>query len=144
MAIVVCIAVVALIGFIYFVAKYKLSGLFGYISFIGFTAILWLALKGIGITISIEGIVAIVVMLIANYMWINYILKRISKDENVKQVIKESYIHYTYILIPLAIIAVVFTFTRWTVISSIGMVMVWALMIMFIYQYAITKVLLDK
>ena len=52
------------------------------------------------------------------------------------------HINFSGILIPLAIIAVTFTFMNWTPIISIGMIMFWGLVIFAIYNLIFTRTLL--
>ena len=46
--------------------------------------------------------------------------------------------------IPIFIISIVFVFIRWTKISTFGMTMFWGLFLSIIYNYVVTKNMLEK
>lgn len=141
-AIYTLVAIIA-IALVYLCVKYKANGIALSISYIGYIALVLLILRYTNVTIAFETIVASLILLIVNYMFIKNILGKQQKEMNIAQNIKQTYIKYTSILLPLLIIGVVFAFINWTAISSIGMVIFWGLIIMFIYNYIITKCLLS-
>lgn len=134
---------VIVIALIYVCIKYKANGIFLSISYIGYIALVLLVLRYTNVMIAFETIVASLILLIVNYMFIKSILSKQQKEGNVTEALKQTYMKYVSILLPLLIVAVVFTFMNWTAISSIGMVIFWGLIIMFIYNYIITKCLLS-
>lgn len=134
---------VIVIALIYLCIKYKANGVLLSISYIGYIALVLLALRYTNVVIAFETIAAGLILLIANYMFIKNMLSKQQKEENITESLKQTYIKYTSILLPILIVAVVFTFINWTAISSIGMVMFWGLVIMFIYNFVITKCLLN-
>lgn len=134
---------IIVIALIYVCIKYKTNGIFLSISYIGYIALVLLVLRYTNVMIAFETIVASLILLIVNYMFIKSILGKQQKEGNVTEAIKQTYMRYVSILLPILIVAVVFTFINWTAISSIGMVMFWGLIIMFIYNYIITKCLLS-
>ena len=113
------------------------------ISYIGYVALVLLALRYTNVAIAFETIVAGLILLIVNYMFIKSILTKQQKEINIAENLKQTYLKYTSILLPLLIVGVVFTFMNWTAISSIGMVIFWGLIIMFIYNYIIANCLLS-
>lgn len=144
--IVICtILVILAIGLIYLCIKYKANGVLLSISFIGYIAILLITLRYTNVVISLEAIVAMIALLIANYMFIKTILNKSQNNElSKKDIIKQTYIRYASILLPLLIIASVFTFIKWLPIASIGMIMFWGLIIGFVYNYLVMNILLDE
>ena len=144
--IVICtIFVILIIGLIYLCIKYKANGVLLSISFIGYIAILLITLRYTNVIISLEAIVAMVALLIANYTFIKTILNKSQQNElSKKDIIKQTYIRYASILLPLLIIAIVFTFIKWLPIASIGMIMFWGLIIGFVYNYLVMNILLDE
>lgn len=138
----ILIAVIVIV-LIHVCIKYKTNGMVLSISYIGYIALVSLILRYTNVPIAFETIVAGLVLLIVNYMFINNILSAQKKGLNIAEILKQTYIKYTSILLPLLIVGVVFTFINWTAISSIGMVMFWGLVIMFIYNFIITKCLLS-
>ena len=141
-AIYTLIAIIA-IALIYLCIKYKVNGIVLSISYIGYMALVLLVLRYTNVTIAFETIVASLVLLIVNYMFIKNILSKQQKETNIAENLKQTYIKYTSILLPLLIVGIVFTFINWTAISSIGTLIFWALIIILIYNYIITKCLLS-
>lgn len=131
------------IALIYLCIKYKANGIALSISYIGYIALVLLTLRYTNVPIAFETIVVAIVLLVVNYMFIKSILTKQQKEQNINEILKQTYIKYTSIVLPLLIIGVVFAFINWTVISSMGMVMFWGLIIMFIYNYITTKCLLS-
>ena len=132
-----------IIALIYLCVKYKANGVVLSISYIGYVALVLLALRYTNVAIAFETIVAGLILLIVNYMFIKSILTKQQKEINIAENLKQTYLKYTSILLPLLIVGVVFTFMNWTAISSIGMVIFWGLIIMFIYNYIIANCLLS-
>lgn len=132
-----------IIALIYLCVKYKANGVVLSISYIGYVALVLLALRYTNVAIAFETIVASLILLIVNYMFIKSILTKQQKEINIAENLKQTYLKYTSILLPLLIVGVVFTFMNWTAISSIGMVIFWGLIIMFIYNYIIANCLLS-
>lgn len=144
--IVIIILSMIAVALIYLCVRYKTNGLLASISYIGFMGVLLIVLRYTNVVISLEGIMGMIVILIANYVFTNYVLNKMKKNKELSnsQIIKETFMHYVWILLPLLIIAVVFTFIKWTPVASIGMIMFWGLVILFVYNYIITKTLLEK
>lgn len=134
---------IILVALAHLVIKYKSIGLLSSISYIGFIATILIVLRYTNVIISLESIVAIILILILNYYVIKYILENINKNAlNVKEIIKQVYIKYISIFIPLLIIAVTFAFAEWIPLLSIGMIMFWGLVVIAIYNYTFTQALL--
>lgn len=131
LAVVIAIAVAIII----LVIRFKMNGLLAGISFIGFTAIYNILLKYTNVTLSIQGIFGIAIILVLAYIFINMMLTKIknSKEEMTKEEInksiKESYKEFFIKIIPICIAIVVFCFTNWMPISSLGMVMFWGIVL---------------
>lgn len=127
------------IGLIYLIIKYKKLGILSLITFIGYIALMLIVLRGIpNIEISIGGICAIALSIIINYV-INIItLNSLKEIDDEKYAFKKAMIKVTKIIIPVFIISIVFTFCR----MSFGTVMLWALAIIVLYHYLITRTLI--
>lgn len=136
---------VTVIGLIALCIRYKANGVFASISFIGFIGAILLITRYANVIISAEAIISLIIVAVLNYILINYILKQIKQTElDVKESVSKGYLRYLSILFPVLIISVVFTFSEWTAISSIGMIMFWGLIIMYAYNYLILKPMLSK
>ena len=144
----IAIGIVLLIGFIILIARYRVNGLLSTIAFIGLISLYLLVIRYTNVSISIQGIVGIIVTIILNYIFINKILSTIKKSEDskklatVKEGIKESYKEFFIKLIPICISVIVFCFISWTTISSFGMVMFWGITLIALYNYLITATML--
>lgn len=133
-----------IIGMIYLIIKYKQNGFFAGISFVGFIALILLVVRYTNVTVSFESIVAMIAILISGYSLLVYMLRQLINSNSVKiEAIKETYKYFASILFPLLIIAVVFTFTHWLPIASVGMLLFWGVAILYIYSYICIELLLD-
>lgn len=144
----ICIYVVialALIALLYLCVKYKANGLLLSISYIGYVAFLLITIRYTNVVISLESIIIIIALLAINYMFITYILKKLQEKElSIGEVIIKTYVRYTSILVPILLMAIAFSFVTWLPVASIGMVMFWGLIIMFIYNYIVITALLKQ
>ena len=127
-AVIIVVTVIALIALIVLFIRYKSNGLLAIISYVGLVSILLLTIRYTNVVLSIEGIAAIFVILVMNYVFENKILMSI-KDMVIK-------------IIPIAILAITFCFMGWIPTSSFGMVMFWGITLIIIYNLLVTKNLL--
>lgn len=123
------------ISLIYFVIKLKLKGILAAILQIGYVALLLLTLRYTNVVISLEGMVGIIVGVILNYMFIYTAFKNIKN-----YFIKDTMAKFAIRLIPIYIIAIVFTFNRFSNIASLGMTLVWSLINLYIYNLIFTNI----
>ena len=136
------IAAILLVIFIVFTIKYKTKGLLASISYIGFIALLSLLLRYTNVSISIEGIGAIILVLLINLKLNQMILSKIKKIDFVNEAIVSSYKELFLKLVPIMIITLVFCFSGWSNLSSFGMIMFWGFILIAAYNACITKTLL--
>ena len=137
------LVIIAFVALIYLCIKYKVNGILLSISYIGYIALLLIVLRYTNVMLSIDSIAGFVVLLIANYMFIQYVLNGLSKNINKKELLKLTYLRYIYILLPILLIGIVFTFINWIQIASLGMVLFWGIIVMLIYNYITINVLID-
>ncbi len=133
------IAGILAVSLIYFVIKLKQKGVLAVILQIGYIALLLLTLRYTNVVISLEGIVGILVGAIINYMFLYYAFKNIENNY-----IKETMAKFAVRLIPIYIIAIVFTFDRFSNIASLGMTLVWSLIILYVYNLIFTQVTIKE
>ena len=139
----VCLSIiVATIGMIYLIIRYKEKGIFTSISLIGYIAVLLLVLRYTNVVITIDGIVAIILSTLLNYLLLIKLLSYIEKKENAKEAFNSAIIRFLLNIIPVAIIAIVFTFNSWLPVFSFGMVMFWGILVNIAYNFIITRTLL--
>lgn len=134
------------IGLIVLIIRYKSNGLLGAISYVGLAALFVLIIRYTNVVLSIEGIFAIAIILLLNYIFVNKLLAKLKqnevKKENVKQAIKETYKEFFIKIIPICIMVITFCFIKWIPISSFGMVMFWGIALIAIYHISVTNSLL--
>lgn len=123
---------------------YKMNGFLGAISYVGLFSLLMLLIRYTNVVLSIEGLVAVALVLILEYIFINRILNKIKQESKgkisraiIKEAIKEIYKEFFITIIPIAIAIITFCFAKWTSISSFGMVMFWGIVLIAIYNFGI-------
>ena len=138
------VVAITIIALVILVLKYKARGLIAAIAFIGFVALDLLLVRYTNVTISLESIVAIIMTLFINYIAIYGLVKIQETDIELK---KKAYANeFKSIIIkfiPIFIVAVIFVFMGWTKISTFGMTMFWGLLLSIVYNYVLTKNMLD-
>ena len=136
------VAVILLVIFVLFTIKYKVKGLLVSISCIGFIALLSLLLRYTNVSISIEGIGAIMLTILIDLKLNQSILSKIKTMDVVNEATANSYKDIFIQLIPIMIISLVFCFSGWANLSSFGMIMFWGLILIAVYNVTVTKTLL--
>lgn len=136
------VAALITIVFIIFIVKYKSKGLLASISCVGFIALFLLLLRYTNVTLSIEGIGAIILTMIIYLKLNQMILSKTKIMDVVNEAVKVTYKDLFLKLVPVMIITVVFCFSGWTNLSSFGMIMFWGLALLALYNVIVTKTLL--
>ena len=141
MYVVIAIVIVALVVLI---IKYKTVGLLASISYIGFVGLELLLIRYTNVTISLESIVAGIILLAVNYLITYRLIKVHETDSELKKKVYSNEFKSIIIKsIPIFIIAIIFVFMKWTKIATFGMFMFWGLLLSIIYNYIVTKDMLD-
>ena len=130
------------IGMLYLIIRYHSKGLLTAISLIGYIALLLLTIRYTNVTISIIGLVGIVVSVIINYIFVLHLLKKTEEIESIKMAYTEVMKSFLRIMLPIIIIAIVFTFSTHLAIFSFGMVMFWGIVLDWIYNLVVTRTFL--
>ena len=141
MYVVIAIVIVALVVLI---IKYKSVGLLASISYIGFVGLELLLIRYTNVTISLESIVAGIILLAVNYLITYRLIKVHETDSELKKKVYSNEFKSIIIKsIPIFIIAIIFVFMKWTKIATFGMFVFWGLLLSIIYNYIVTKDMLD-
>ncbi len=119
---VIVFVIIILVVSIALIIKFKLKGLVSSILAIGFISILSLIARYTGVYITVNAIITFVCMVILNYVFMVLFLLALGKTENRKEAFLEAIKKYYLAIIPVCVIAIVFTFISNIVISSIGMI----------------------
>ena len=122
--------------------RYKTNGLLASISYIGLSALLLLLIRYTNTVLSLEGIFAIVIVFIMNYVITNKLLKKIKETPDGNKAIKETYKDFFIKLIPIIIMSLAFCFAKLVTFVSFGNVMFWGVTLIIIYNFFITGTLL--
>lgn len=138
----IIIAVIILVIFVIFTIKHKTKGLLASISCIGFISILLLLLRYTNVNISIEGIGAIILVMIINLRVNQLILSKTKTMNIVDEAVVNTYKDVFLKLVPVIIITLVFCFAGVSNLSSFGMIMFWGLLLIAVYNVIVTKTLL--
>ena len=126
----IALGIIAL-GIVILIFKYKLSGLLAAISYIGFIAGFGLVIRYTNVILSIEGFLAIGIVLILSYLLIINLLKKSYKMETYKEFLIK--------ILPIIVLSIVFCFVNWVPMSSFGMILFWGIILLAIYNMLITS-----
>ena len=116
------------------IIRFKVKGILGAVSYIGWLSIFLLVIRYANVILSIEGLLAILVVGILNYILINKLIAR--------NKLKETYQNFFVKIIPVIILSITFCFFGWMQISSFGMVMFWGIVLIAVYNLIVTNRLL--
>ena len=130
-------AVVCALVSIYLIIKFKSKGLKAAIISIGYIALVILVIKYTRVIVTLNSIVAFALITIINYAFYIKLLKNMENIPNLKAAFGNTMKELYLAIIPVLIIAVVFTFISGTVINSVGMMLFWGLFIQALYSGAI-------
>lgn len=122
---------------IFFIVKFKLRGTLAVILEVGYVAFLLLALRYTNIKITLEGIIGIGISIILSYIYIYKAFK-----ENGTNFIKGVTAKFGLALIPVYLVAIIFTFNSISNISSLGMTLVWGIITMYLYNLTLTQLVI--
>jgi preprotein translocase subunit SecD len=136
-AVCIVVAVIAIVS-LYYIIRYGVKGFLAVISNIGFIAVLSLILRYTKVTITINSAIAFLAVEIANLVYLKMLLKEMKEGLIAKaytNVMKKYYLS----IIPICVVAVIFTFMANITVSSIGMVIFWGLFIQVFYNFIFTR-----
>jgi len=138
------IAVLAILN-IFLIIKFKLKGIYSVILQVGYIAGLLLIVRVTNVPIAIEGIFGIIIAALINYVFMYMVLRNILKqDINKIKTIRNTIFKLTMMLIPIYVIAVIFSFITIVNISSLGMTLMWGIVLFYIYNFIFTNLLLGS
>lgn len=130
-----------IIAVLFIIFKYKAKGILGALSFIGYIASLLIIIRLTNVVVSIEGMVGILTSIALNYAFIVYLLNGMKKEEQ-EFTYKQGFVKFLFILIPIAVTTIIFSFISWIPIYSFGMTMFWGIVLIMLYNVILTKPLL--
>ena len=99
------------IGIIILIVKYKVKGLLGAISIIGYIATFLIIVRLTNVVITLEGVAGIITSIILEYISIMYALNKMK--ENTDLTCNQCFTKFLPILVPIAISTVILCFVKW-------------------------------
>ena len=138
----IAVLAVLLVVLIVYCIIYKVSGILASISFIGFLAIYSLVLRYANVMISVEGLCAIIIIILINLKFNQELLQKTKKLNLLNEAMKITYKDIYLKLIPVIILTLVACLTKWDNLSSFGMVMFWGLVLIASYNFIVTRTFL--
>lgn len=131
---IISFAIIVLILSVVMIVKYKAKGLKYSILNIGYIAIVTLIFRYTNVLITLNSLVAFAGVVGINMLFEYKLLENLNKSDDIKLVFAETMKQLYLAIIPVMIIAVIFTFMSSAVISSIGMVLFWGIAIQALYS----------
>lgn len=132
-------AVLVVIISIVFVAKFKLNGLLGAILNIGYIALLVLVSRYADIVITLNSSLAFVAGTVLNTVFMYMFLNQIKDNVTAKEAFTETFKKVYLAMVPICIIAIIFTCLGNVIVGSIGTVLFWGILIQMLYGFAVVR-----
>ena len=132
---------IMVIAVLFLIIKYRVKGILGALSFTGYIASLLIIIRLTNVVVSIDGMVGILISIALNYVFIVYLLNGKKKEEQ-EFTYKQGFINFLFVLIPIAVTTIIFSFISWIPIYSFGMTMFWGIVLIMLYNVILTKPLL--
>ena len=136
----VALVVILVLVTVIFSIKFKLNGLLAGIANIGFVALTRLILRYTKVTITINSVISFVTMIILNIVFMKMLLKALMEKSS-SEALNKTMIKYYLSIIPVGVVAVIFTFMSNITVGSVGMLIFWCLFIQVIYNFIVVKAL---
>ena len=133
---------IMVIAVLFLIIKYRVKGILGALSFTGYIASLLIIIRLTNVVVSIDGMVGILISIALNYVFIVYLLNGKKKEEQ-EFTYKQGFINFLFVLIPIAVTTIIFSFISWIPIYSFGMTMFWGIVLIMLYNVILTKPLLS-
>lgn len=133
----ICIEIIMLIALI---IKYRVKGVIASFCSVGFIALYLLILRYTNVVITLEGMFAIALVFVINYIFNIMILNRL--QNNMEKTFTKAITKFSLSMVPMLILAVVCCFSSWMSLFSFGMIVFWGLVVSVIYNLLITRAFL--
>lgn len=125
------------------IIRYKKKGLLAAIVSVGYIAVLSIVIRYTNVLITVNSLLASAIVIMIDYLFINRLLAK-SREKEFSTIYKETMKEFWLSAIPICVIAIVFTFTKYTIINSIGMVVFWGMILNLLYNLVFTRIVLKK
>lgn len=136
------IGIVFLIAYIYLVIKFKAKGFISVYFQVGYLGVLLLVLRLTNVIITMEGMAAIIISLILEYIFTYIVLRNLQQEKD--GMYKKANLEFFLNTLPIYVIAIVFTFASKANINSFGMGLFWGIIMIYIYNFIFSKFVFEN
>lgn len=130
--------IVVLVISIILIVKFKIAGALASLLGIGYIALLSIVVRYTNAVITESSIIVYAVVILLNYIYMKKLLLTGDISQNYDQVQKKFY----WRLMPVCVVAIIFTLSQYFVVSSIGMAMFWGIILSILYNFIVTRTVL--
>ncbi len=130
-------AIIIAIVSITMIIKYKFNGFKQAIISIGFIGTLLLIIRFISIVFTYNSVISFMSVILINYIFGFKFLNNLKKEENRKVALKGTLKELYLAIIPVCIIACIFTFMTSVIINSVGNVLFWGLFVQVLFSFLV-------
>lgn len=134
----ISIGIVFALAIIYLIVRFNKYGKLVSLLQIGYVALLLLIVRFTNVVIAISGIMGLVLSVVFNYLLLYMILENVEKKKNTK----EAFAQFFKLMVPVLIVAVIFTFVSYDSVNSVGMVLFWGTITTYIFNSIFTNTIL--
>ena len=142
--VIIALVAISALLFIFLIIKFRVNGILGTISNIGFIAVILLILRLTNVELGIGGIIGLALIQLLNYIFLYMLLKAVKGKKENDKIIKNIIVKFCMMCVPAYIIAIVFAFNSFIPIYSFGMVVFWGITTSVIYNLIVTRNLIIK
>lgn len=136
---VIAFAAVLVIVSIVFIIKFKANGFLGAVLNVGYVALLVLVSRYFDIVITLNSSLAFVAGTALNTVFTYVFLSKLKEGITSKDAFKNTFKNIYLSIVPICIIAIIFTCTGNAVVGSIGTVLFWGILIQMLYGLSFIK-----
>lgn len=136
---IIAVVTIVLASFI-LIVKFRKSGFLAAFLSIGYIALLSIVARYTNVVLTENSMIAYSIIVIMNYIAMKMVLKAEKEGQIFDDAMKKFYLTS----IPLGVIAIVFTFSKYTAINSIGMILFWGVILNVLYNIIVTRTVLKK
>ena len=127
-------AVLTVIVSLYMIIKYKTEGLRQALFSIAYVAALSIVFRYTNVLITYNSLIALFGIIVINYIFAIKLLNKLKTEENRKVALKETLKELYLTIIPVCIVAVIFTFMSAAIINSVGTTIFWGLLVQLLFS----------
>ena len=144
---VLVVSIILLIACVVLIIKYKKNAILASITYIGYVAVLLLALRYANVLITLEGLFGILICVVLNYIFVMHLLRVLNRKEDSsiekKEAFDKAIKDLILLLIPALIVGITLCFTNWISMYSFGAIIFWGILLILVYNTIVTRTLIS-